>query len=826
MSRTALTAGLAVLWSALGFATDLPIHPPKFDAYGHPLPDAAVARLGDIGLRSVRIRSFTFSPDGRFVARLRESGIDIRELATGRDVTPAYLYGLSEAELVFTADGRHVVLETGRGRCRIIDPATGEVRNDLTIEGRHPWFAAVSANGRTACVRWYDGRGGSAVTLFDLTSSAKPTGRDLLQGQQGHCCLSADGSLLLAATEGGTRVFDTATGKELTGHGLPSPAHAIAIALSHDGKTLATLHVDHLRLYPLTSAGVREPILLPPVELRGGMVWSADGRELLVSCRGEIVRIDGAAGRFAGVVRRPDGLGSRGAAYLSPDGHLAASASGPGAPTVWDVRTGRTVYRYPDRPPLFRVACPDNRTVTTLAAGSRIELWNRADGRSLTAQEFAGPNRPVWAAGNLSADGRFLAVYDDASRAVQVYDTASGRLLRAGQDWANAFPSGIGFSPSGERLVVAAQGQVTLADRESGRAIRQLPNGGLAASFSPDGRLVAVLDKDEVRLVEVFTNRVRRTLPIAAIPIDAADVRFPAGRVRFSRDGSRLAVFGPCYRVWVWSVSDGELLYEDRGDRSALFSDVWPGAIGPDGRWLAYPAEDGAGVRVFDLTNPRPGSGTTTLRGHRGRIADMTFTPDGRRLVSVCADGIGLVWDVAAVAAKLGPRTPEPVSSEALWTALADTSAEVAGRAVEGFLRQPGAAKFLGDRLEPVASPDPAPIRSAIAALDSDSFAARDRAEQLLRGYRELAAPALEAATQDAASPELRDRLQRLLAQANGLEHAPDRLRTFRAVEVLERLGTADARQVLQRLAGGVPHARLTREAKAALERTRPAHGE
>jgi WD40 repeat protein len=826
MSRTALSAGLAVLCSALGFAADLPIHPPKFDAYGHPLPDAAIARLGDIGLRSVRTRSFTFSPDGRFVARLRESGIDIRELATGRDVTPAYLYGLSDAELVFTADGRHVVLETGRGRCRIFDPASGEVRSDLTIEGRHPWFAAVSANGRTACVRWYDGRGGSAVTLFDLTSSAKPVGRDLLQGQQGHCCLSADGSLLLAATEGGTRVFNTATGKELAGHGLPSPAHAVAIALSQDGKTLATLHVDHLRLYPLSANGVREPILLPPVELRGGMVWSDNGRELLASCRSEIVRIDGATGRYLGTARRPENLENRGTAYLSPDGRLAASGSGAGAPTIWDIRTGRTIFRYPDRPPLFRVACPDNRTVMTLAAGSRIELWNRDDGHSLASHEFPGPNRPVWAAGQLSPDGRFLARYDDATRAVQVYDTASGRLVRAGQGWANAFPSGLAFSPDARRLVVAAQGQVTLADRERGRAIRQLPDGGLAASFSPDGRLVAMLDKDQVRLVEVFTNRVRRTLAIPAIPIDAADVRFPAGRVRFSRDGSWLAVFGPCYRVWVWSVVNGELLYEDRGDRSALFSDVWPGAISPDGRWLAYPSEDGAGLRVFDLTNPRPGSGIVTLRGHRGRIADMTFTPDGRRLVSICSDGIGLVWDVGAIAAKLEPRSPEPVSTETLWTALADTDAEAAGRAIEALLRQPNAATFLGDRLQPIARPDPAPIHAAITALDSDSFAARNEAERTLRGYRELAASTLEAAAQTATSPELRDRLNRLLAQADGLEHAPDRLRTFRAVEVLERLGTTDARRVLERLAGGVPDARLTREAKAALERLQPTRGE
>jgi hypothetical protein len=38
-------------------------------------------------------------------------------------------------------------------------------------------------------------------------------------------------------------------------------------------------------------------------------------------------------------------------------------------------------------------------------------------------------------------------------------------------------------------------------------------------------------------------------------------------------------------------------------------------------------------------------------------------------------------------------------------------------------------------------------------------------------------------------------------------------------VEVLERIGTAEARQVLERLAGGAPGVRLTREARTALGR-------
>ena len=44
-------------------------------------------------------------------------------------------------------------------------------------------------------------------------------------------------------------------------------------------------------------------------------------------------------------------------------------------------------------------------------------------------------------------------------------------------------------------------------------------------------------------------------------------------------------------------------------------------------------------------------------------------------------------------------------------------------------------------------------------------------------------------------------------------------LRAVRGVEVLEHIGTAEPRQLLTNLAAGVPDARLTREAKAALGR-------
>jgi len=48
---------------------------------------------------------------------------------------------------------------------------------------------------------------------------------------------------------------------------------------------------------------------------------------------------------------------------------------------------------------------------------------------------------------------------------------------------------------------------------------------------------------------------------------------------------------------------------------------------------------------------------------------------------------------------------------------------------------------------------------------------------------------------------------------------SPENLRTVRAVEVLERAGTAEARAVLKKLASGASGAVITVEARAALAR-------
>jgi hypothetical protein len=112
-------------------------------------------------------------------------------------------------------------------------------------------------------------------------------------------------------------------------------------------------------------------------------------------------------------------------------------------------------------------------------------------------------------------------------------------------------------------------------------------------------------------------------------------------------------------------------------------------------------------------------------------------------------------------------------------------------------------------------------LKRLLAQLDSDQFEERETAADALEELGDLAGPTLGAVLAGRPSAEVRRRVDSLLGKLDALPSGPRRLREIRAVEVLERAGTPEARRLLERFAAGAPAARLTREANAALERLR-----
>jgi hypothetical protein len=126
---------------------------------------------------------------------------------------------------------------------------------------------------------------------------------------------------------------------------------------------------------------------------------------------------------------------------------------------------------------------------------------------------------------------------------------------------------------------------------------------------------------------------------------------------------------------------------------------------------------------------------------------------------------------------------------------------------------------LLRQRLPKTAETDVGKITRLLADLDSEQFEVRERASRGLQEMSMSAEAAMRRALRKQPSLEVRRRLEEILDKLESGERTAEELRTLRAVEVLELIGSSEARQVLRELSQGPADAWLTQEAKAALAR-------
>jgi hypothetical protein len=111
-------------------------------------------------------------------------------------------------------------------------------------------------------------------------------------------------------------------------------------------------------------------------------------------------------------------------------------------------------------------------------------------------------------------------------------------------------------------------------------------------------------------------------------------------------------------------------------------------------------------------------------------------------------------------------------------------------------------------------------MRQLLANLDHEQYAVRQGATRELDRLGGVVEPALRRARTEGTSAEASARLGALLAKWDSyLVKDGETLRALRAVWVLERIGTPEAREILDALAHGAPGVRVTDEAEAALRR-------
>jgi WD40 repeat protein len=810
---------------ANAFEADRPV---RRDRYGDPLPEEAASRLGTIRLRHAHgtIGFLRFTPDGKTLVAEGSDGIRTWEVATGQQLHsfPRGWIGWHPEGPSLSPDGNLVALRDLPG------VRLGEVGSGKQVR--------AFGTGRFAYVRFSpDGNIVAALGCEDINSDRidqvqlwdVTTGKqvrswrlDIPLSPSSSAAYAACGKLLVAAREDGMIGFwDVTMGKQVR----QVPVAVRRLAVSPDGMVLAGLSKETGRpennLYLWDVASGKElrqwtlPVKkndVPGSRLLMILAFAPDGKALFTaSWDGTVIAWDPATGeelrRFAGNIPNPYALA------IAPDNRHLAVATGAKIRLI-DLTSGMDRFRAVGHAHGIGALAvtSDGRTVATADGGDRsIVLWDPETGQERRRIE----GRRCVTAIRIKTDGQTMLA-STLERELRAWDLSTGRELPRLESPGEPFKL-LALSPDGKTLAMGGvDGTVAVRDATTGKERRNLKGHSdivFGATYSADSRTLITWDHDnEVRVWDVTSGRKLRQF----VFLDRNGV-----------GGTYVAAVSPDGRTMAFGSRHSFLAFYDWTTGQEIRRLVWlPDgvvtlAFSPDGRALAWGGYRDPSVHLVELATDRE---RHRFVNHRGEVTSLTFSTDGRTLISGHSDTTALVWDLTGRLAAKG-LWGQPLSSgdlAACWSDLAGSDAARAYQTVRRLAASPTeAVPYLRTRLSPVPAADEKRLARLITDLDSDNFAMRESASKELERLGEGVAGFCRKALAGTPSREVRRCLEALLAAQGEAWRAPDpgRLRMLRALEVLEQTGTPEALRLLVALAKGAAEARLTQEANASLRR-------
>ncbi|MBL4884667.1 MAG: WD40 repeat domain-containing protein, partial [Planctomycetaceae bacterium] len=232
-----------------------------------------------------------------------------------------------------------------------------------------------------------------------------------------------------------------------------------------------------------------------------------------------------------------------------------------------------------------------------------------------------------------SFDGKFYVTAGGTYKPAKV-DIESGKVVGVGYPAHAARVHAIQYSHDGTKIAsVASDIRLLLWDAQLKEKIIIDCKGMSrlrAVTFSPDDKLVAVSGKSgkvQIRetskggLIATFDGKIGESHALL-----------------FSPDGKRLLQGLGNGNINIWDLATNKLVGTLKGHQATILSIK----ISPDGKKLASSASDGA-VRFWDI---KSGKNIRTIQlspTGRGNVYIAGFTPEGRHLITTCANGMAYV---------------------------------------------------------------------------------------------------------------------------------------------------------------------------------------
>lgn len=255
------------------------------------------------------------------------------------------------------------------------------------------------------------------------------------------------------------------------------------------------------------------------------------------------------------------------------------------------------------------------------------------------------------------------------------------------------------ISPTGDRLVLTARGQIFVAPQEAGRFVEVPRRSDVRyreARFLPDGKSLLAMS-DETGELEFWRLPANGVGPASPLTTNGTVFRFPGVP---SPDGRRLAWGDKDQKFWVFDVTNRTQVLVAESAQEEITDFAWS----PDSLWLAYvkaAVNNYPQIHLYGVTN----GVRAVLTSDRVDSYSPTWSPDGQWLYFLSDRELR-----SLVGSPWGARQPEPFFTE---------TTRIFGVALKPDLRWPFAPR---DELQPDANDTkkkPAPSEAKAADPDA-----------------------------------------------------------------------------------------------------------
>ncbi len=817
-----------------------------------PPADPKAKALAPVHVYMQGLTRAAMSKDGKMLAVvLRSNAVQLWDVETGKALQQIKSSVNGVSAMAFTPDGKTLAIRAVSERiCFLHDIQTGkEIRKLKPVPP-----------------------GGNGGNVF----GGPGDGTGLAISPDGKIIALPEIEFVNQKVSGSVTLFEIGTGKQI--RRIETPTHGIsAIAFSPDGKTL--VYNTHTALHVTDVDTGKEIRQLKGFFGANLMIFAPDGQTLAVKGRDQLVRLfDPKTGNLLHTFGEPPGLkGGAAGFFANQNGGLVTDVvysadgktlviGGQQMPRFFDAATAKELPLagggHRGAVSALMVAA-DGKTTFSRGAEGVLRVWNSDTGAEI--RQIPEPNGT--SAVRFSPDGKFVALGNNDG-SVRLLDVADGKLKRQFKAHQGTIAT-LAFSADGQRLATRGcyDGILRIFDVGKGAELKQIvyqdikaANGGAVfvqtvngqidrypLVFSPDGKTIAIFvatqqinvqglpqpqaDSNCLRFFDTTTGKeVRQIKMPPGCSIDHL-VYSPDGRLLISENFDKT--------VSLWEVASGQERSRFGEPIAALPQTHMTGFVvingiarsGPpkapvgvtiatsrDGSLIASPGANNT-IKVFDASL---GKEIASFRGHDGAIASLIFAADGKTLVSGGNDTTILVWDLSRLKRpSSGPIAAlAPKDFDRLWTELASADAGKAGKTVHTLITGANASvTLLKDRIHPAAPVDAKKLDQWLRELDSSNFTKRAIAMRELEKLGELAIPALQKILAAEPSLESRRRVAPLLEELTGRNLTAEQIRVVRVIEVLDKIGTVEARQVIEWLAGGDPGSLTTRQARMSIDR-------